>query len=114
MHIAGGVLTGVAASYAGVMLWQGRSDSYSISARVLGSLAGFEIVSGVMLAIVSSTISAASLCANIALYLFIVASVEAFLFIRMKKNAISFPLSESLSPVLASLVFLLVALAYGF
>lgn len=114
VHIFGALLTGIVASYSGVVLWQRTNERYATCALTLGMLAAFEIFSGSVLSIVSSAVSAASLCANIALYLSLVTSLELLLFIRMKKTSIAFPLAQTLAPVVASLLLFLGAVFYGF
>ena len=106
-------MTGFAAVYAGVALWRSTSVLYRTCALTLSGLAAFEVLSGVLLAAASSTVSAASLCANIALYMSLVAVVEALLFIKMKKLSMSFPLTEALAPILGSLALMGVTIAYG-
>lgn len=112
-HIAVGIVTGVAAAYAGVALVQKREHAYRGSALVLGGLATYEILSGVALAVVSYTISVPSLCENIALYLAAVFIVETLLFVAMKKRSMSFPFAQTLSPVMGSLAVFLAAIALG-
>jgi hypothetical protein len=113
-HIAGACATGLAASFAGVVLFQRTSTLYRPSAFALGILAVFQILSGVVLSIVSIQISAQSLCANIAIYLSVLFCIEAMLFVRMKKASLPFPLVQILSPVVVSLACLGTAIAYGF
>jgi len=114
VHIAGGVATGIAASYAGIVLWRGTSSLYRACALTLSVLAVFEILSGVALSVVSVQITAQSLCSNIALYLSALLFIEALLFVRMKKVSMRFPLVRALSPILASLVLLIAAVSFGF
>jgi len=113
VHIGGGIVTGIAASYAGVVLWQRTSALYRACALILGALAAFEVFSGVVLAFISLKITAQSLCNNVALYLLIVFFVETLLFIRMRKVSISFPLAQTLIPVVASLALMVAAVSYG-
>ncbi len=113
LHLAGAGATGIAASYTGVVLWKREDASYRMCALILGILATFEILSGVALAVISFKITAPSLCANIILYLSIVAFIETLLFFRMKKISMSFPLTQILSPIAASLMLLIAAIAYG-
>ncbi len=112
-HIAGGVATGIVASYAGIALWQGMNASYRKCALVLSALAVFEVVSGTVLALLSVQLTAQALCTNIGLYLAGVSLVETLLFIRMKKVSLVFPVGRTLMPVAASLVFLVAAVSYG-
>ena len=113
-HIAVACITGVAASYAGIVLWRRDETSYSPSAIVLAFLAGLEIISGTILSIASPKITAVSLCANIVVYLFVVFLVETLLFLRMKKISMAFPLVKTISPSIAGLLLLVGAIAYGF
>ena len=114
IHVGVAVITGIIASYAGVVLWQKDRASYRPSALILGALAGFEILSGTILSIASSKITALSLCSNIVLYLSVVFIVEALLFLRMKKVSVYFPITQIVSPALIGLVLFVGAIAYGF
>ena len=114
IHLIGACLTGIVASYAGIALWQKRDIAYRASAIILGALAGFEVLTGVALSVISPKITSISLCANIAVYLSVVFSVEALLFLRMKKISIVFPIMKVFSPIVTSLLFLLGAILYGF
>lgn len=114
VHIGVAVITGIAASYAGIMLWQNESASYHKTALVLGLLAGFEILSGTVLSIMSSTITALSLCSNIALYLSVVFIVETLLFLRMRKVSSGFPIMPVISPAMIGLTLFIATIAYGF
>ena len=114
IHLVGAALTGILASYAGVLLYQNRTSSYRSTSLSLGFLASFEILTGMALAVISTNISAPSLCANIGAYLLVVAVVEALIFTRMKKISMKFPFKEILTPIVASLSFFLAALVGGF
>ncbi len=114
LHIVGACVTGLVALYAGAALWQGREAGYRGSATALGLLAGFEVLSGVMLSMLSVEVSALSLCANIALYLSVIALFEVLLFARIQKTSLAFPTRLALSPSVASLALLLVAISFGF
>ena len=113
-HLMGAVATGIAASFAGILLFRNRAGQYRNTSIVLGFLATFEIVSGTLLAVISTKISAPSLCANIVIYLAFVSTVELLLFLRMKKVSVFFPFAKILSPVASSLAFFAVAVAMGF
>ncbi len=113
-HVAIGIITGALATYAGIILWRSDERQYRPVALGIAYLAGFEILSGVMLSVLSLEISAISLCANIALYLSLVFVVEVLLFLRMKKVARGFPLIAVVSPSASGLAFLLAAIARGF
>ncbi len=114
LHLTFATLTGVAVVYAGITLATKQSRSYRATALVLGILATLEMVSGAVLAILSVRISAPSLCANIVLYLGIVFLTEVSLFVGMKRVSITFPLTKTISPVVASISFYLAALLLGF
>ena len=114
MHIVGACVTGLVGAYSLVALWNNFSDKYRLCTIILGALAGFEILSGTALSILSLKISAVSLCSRIFLYLSLVALIEWALFARMKQISIIFPLTAVISPIAASLLLFLSALAYGF
>lgn len=114
VHIGGALVTGIVGTYALAALVRGKADTYKRYAIVLAVLAGFEIITGTSLSVLSLQVSAASLCGRIALYLSLVAVVELLLFLRMKQVRISFPLVPAFSPVTASLVLFVGALAAGF
>ncbi len=113
-HLIGACATGVAASYAGIALWRQQESSYRPLSTWLGMLAGFEILSGTLLAIDSLSISAQSLCTNIAVYLAVVFFMEGILYARMKKVSLAFPLVRIAFPIASTLSFLGTAIALGF
>ncbi|MBI5470550.1 hypothetical protein HY968_04520 [Candidatus Kaiserbacteria bacterium] len=114
IHIAGACITGLAASYAGIAMWQRQENTYRPLALILGVLAGFEILTGTALSVVSSQITAISLCGNIAIYLSVVFAVEALLYTRMKKISLTFPLAYVATTVASALSLLAGAAALGF
>ena len=114
LHIIGACVTALIGAYAIAMLWRREERKYSISASVLGAVAGFEVITGILLSVLSLKITALSLCGNIALYLSIVLLLEAMLFVRMKKGAAVFPTTTTFAPIAASLLSFATAAAYGF
>lgn len=114
LHILGGLLTGVIGSYALVQLWNKTAENYRKSALMLGGVASFEILTGTILSVVSTQISAASLCGRIFLYLALVGIIESILFARMHKIALRIPVHQILSPFIASMTLYLAALGHGF
>ena len=114
LHIAGAGATGVVALYSIYMLWNNVASALQMSAIVLGFLAGFQVLTGTILSVISLQISAASICSRVFVYLTVVALVEVMLFSRMKKISIPFPFEATLSPVAGSLALLGSALALGF
>ena len=114
VHIAGACITALVGAYAFAMLWRREEGMYGICASVLGAVAGFEVVTGTMLSILSLNITALSLCANIAVYLSIVLFLDALLFVRAKKISVRFPAATALSPIAASLLGMAGAVFYGF
>lgn len=113
VHIAAGVVTGLVASYAIATLWNHNASAYRATAISLGLLAAFEVLSGTSLSLLSPSVTALSICANILMYLSIVFFVEALLFARMKAIFRPFPLAQSISPVAGSLLVLLGAISLG-
>jgi len=114
LHIVGALATGISAAYACVILWNGISDKFRFYAQVLGLLAGLEIVTGTALSVLSAQISAGTVCERVALYLAVVAIIEALLFARMRGLSITFPMPAVLTPSAAGLALLGAALAMGF
>jgi len=114
LHIAGACTAGIVALYTAFILGRGQQRVYRRSATTLGLLGGFQVVSGILLAFISPQITTLSLCDNIAMYLSAWFVLEALLFVRMKKVSVPFPLTPAFSPVIASLLLMVVALSYGF
>jgi hypothetical protein len=114
LHLVGAAVTGLLASYAGVVLWRKSDSAYRPLAIALGSLATFEVVSGTTLSIISIQVSTLSLCANIAAYLLGCVIVETALFVRMQKISVRFPFVITLSPLFLSLLGFAAAIAHGF
>ena len=114
VHIAGACVTALIGAYAVAMLWRREEGKYSLSASVLGAIAGLEVVTGTLLAVLSPKITALSLCANIVVYLSIVLFLEAALFVRMKKISIRFPAASVFSPIAASFLGMAGAVLHGF
>ena len=114
VHIVGASATGIIASYTGIAIWRRQERSYRRLALILASLAGFEILTGVVLSVVSSQITAISLCANIIAYLSVVFVVEALLYARMRKISLAFPIAWVSAPIASALSLLAAAAAFGF
>lgn len=114
VHIVGACATALVGAYALAVMWRREEGKYSISASVLGAVAGFEVATGTMLSVLSIKITTLSLCANIAVYLSIVLFVEVALFMRMKKISVPFPGAVVISPIAASLFGMIGAIALGF
>ena len=114
VHIAGACVTALVGAYALAMLWRREEGKYSRCAKVLGAVAGFEVLTGTVLAVLSLQVTALSLCANVVVYLSIVLLLEAALFMRMKKISIRFPSATAFSPIAASLIGMDGAIGYGF
>lgn len=114
LHFAGAALTALIGAYAVAVLWRREEGKYSLSASVLGAIAGFEVLTGTLLSVLSLKITTLSLCANITVYLSVVLLLEAAFFVRMKKISIRFPTATALSPIAASLLGMAGAVAYGF
>ncbi len=112
-HIGGAILSAIIALYACVLLLVRAHESYRRVAIVLGSLAAFEVLSGTGLAITSASITAVSLCANVALYVLVIATIEALLYSKIHDD-VRFPTRAILAPISASLLAFLAALAFGF
>ncbi len=112
IHLAGAGVTAFIAAGAGAALWHRSATAYRPHAIVLGAIAGFEILTGIVLAIVSPEITALSLCTNIALYLGAIFALEALIFARLRESATAFP-RLALSPIALSLVLFAGAIGVG-
>ena len=114
VHIVGASATGIVASYAGIAMWRHQERSYRRVALILASLAGFEVLTGTAFSVLSSQITAVSLCANIAIYLSVVFVVETLLYLRMKKISLAFPIVKVSAPIASALSLLAGAALLGF
>lgn len=114
LHIIGACVTGLVASYTGLVLWRKDSAHYRRLAQALGILAGLETITGVTLSVLSLNISTLSLCGNLAVYLSVIFALEAILFVRMKKVSLLFPLQLAFTPTAAGLAYFALAAARGF
>jgi hypothetical protein len=114
IHIVGACITGLAVSYAGIAMWKHQENTYQPLALILAALAGFEILTGTALSVISSQITAISLCANIAVYLSVVFAVEALLYLHMKKISLTFPLAYVATTLGSALSLFAGAAALGF
>ncbi len=112
-HVVVACITGLVASYALVILWQRSERWYRAISVTLATLATFEVLSGTVLSITSPTITAASLCANIALYISAICAVEILLFLRMNDVSVRFPVTRVTLPLASSVLVLMGAVVYG-
>lgn len=113
VHVTGAVLTGVVSCIALTIVVAERAEYYRVLALALSSLAAFEVLSGVVLSVLSPGVTAVSLCANIALYLSFVAVVELIISVSMRKRSREFPTSPVLAPICGSLAALGVVMVLG-
>ncbi len=114
VHILGALVTGVVALAAIVALIARKREWYRTAAVALAFLAAFEVMTGTALAFLSIEVSVASVCANIAVYLALVACIESVMWMRMRRNTEAFPIAQTASPVGVSLGLLLLGLVLGF
>ena len=112
-HIAGAVATLAVSIYAMSSVLSGSSSMYERVVIVLSTLAGFELITGVVLAAISREVTVISVCDNIGLYLMFVAGIETALFTRMKKLSLRFPVWETLSSIGGGVALLLVGALLG-
>jgi hypothetical protein len=113
-HLMGAALTGVQGIASVVALIRGSVVvTYHRQAKVLSTLGMVTIATGAMLSIVSSKISAASLCDNVAIYLGTLAVVEALLYFKIKSLQQPFPLGATLSRLAIGTAPFVFALAIG-
>ena len=113
LHISGAVLTAlVALAACGIVLFR-TSREYRTVAILLGLLAAFEVLTGTGLAIVSASVTVASVCGNIMLYLLSVAFVLTLLGARIKQESLQFPVLHTISSFGMSFAVIAVGLALG-
>ncbi len=113
LHIAGACATILASVAAGVFMTTHASTRYRSIAIMLAWLATFEIMTGVMLAVFSPTVSAVSVCANIIVYLSVIAGIEFVLFRKMMHSSTRYPAIAAISPVGSALAILFGAVLLG-
>ncbi len=111
LHIAGGILAGVVIFRSAFVLIKSQKKSYPKLIGALSFLAAFEVLSGVLLAYISPSITAQSLCTNIALYLGLIALTYAGFVYRSKPTWQS--ILTTSAPTVGSLGVLALALARG-
>ncbi len=114
VHIVGAVLTAVVAIHACVSMVRGGTENYRRAAQLLATLAAFEVATGTALAVLSPTVSAVSVCGNIALYLASVAVIQILLFMRMRRSTLRFPAVQTFSSAFGTLSLLGAAVLLGF
>ena len=114
LHILAAVVSGVVALYTLYVLRFSVDQLYKTCALALGFISAFEVFSGTVLAVLSPELSAAALSLHISLYLGACFFLEAFLFIRMQKAILAFPLTLTVSPVFLSICLFVAAIGGGF
>ncbi len=114
LHILAACVTIGIGAYAFYALTRSKDATYRTLALALGSVAGFEVISGTTLAVLSLDISAVYLSTHILAYVGVCFFIETLLFVRMRKLFLPFPTQLAASPVLASLTLFVVAISYGF
>ncbi len=99
IHLLGAAMTGVQSIRATISLIQGgtHAEKYRGLATGLASLGMFTIGTGTLLAILSTTISAASLCGNVVMYLATVFVVEFALFYKLNQLKQPLPVAVTVS-----------------
>ena len=111
IHITGGMLAGGVMLYSALVLIRDQKESYQNLVRLLSFLAAFEVLSGVLLAYTSPSITAQSLCTNIALYLGLIALTYAGFVYRSKPSWQGILVTSA--PTVGSLGVLVLALFMG-
>lgn len=114
LHIIGALFSAVLATFAVLVALTGRDGWYKTLSLGIGVLAAFEVSTGTVLAVLSPEVSALSICANVALYIAAAASIQALLFMRMRRITLPFPAFRALSPLGASMVLLATSVVFGF
>jgi glucose uptake protein GlcU len=84
-HLFAAAVTGVVILFASFAMVRSKREWYRSSALSLGVVAAFEVVSGVVLTVLSTTFTAQDLSSHMALYLGVCLAVETFLYIRTQE-----------------------------
>lgn len=113
-HILGAVATGVVGLFVCVALVTQRERLMRTLSVTLATLSAFEVLTGVALAVFSPSVSVASVCGNIAVYLGFVIALQVPLFMRMKGGVSPFPMVQTISSAMVSLAVVLTGLVLGF
>lgn len=111
IHILGGVFSIGAVFASWIVLVRNRKKSYPFFLKTLSVLTSFEILSGTLLAYFSPSVSAQSLCVNLALYLTVIAVTYAGFVYRMKLSSSS--IFQQITPALGSLAVFVLVLVQG-
>ncbi|MBP9757264.1 MAG: hypothetical protein KBD06_01565 [Candidatus Pacebacteria bacterium] len=111
-HIVGAIVTIVVSVYALAIVVRGNQEQFPLVALFLGALAGFELTTGALLAALSPAVTVVSVCDNIALYLALVITVEASVFLRMH-NRDRFPMQKTLASIGVGTTFLMIGVVLG-
>ncbi len=114
IHIAGAVVTGVAAFYTGIVLWRRTSSLYETCSLTLSSLAVFQILYWRHTLDRFRSDYRAILVYRYRTVFAYVALYRDASFRQDEKILMPFPLARTPSPILASLAILLAAISYGF
>ncbi len=85
VHILTAALTGLILLYSLYILSTTRRDKYQLCMLLIGFVASLEVVTGVLLAQLSPTLTATSLSTHMLEYLGVCLFVEAILYFRTKK-----------------------------
>jgi hypothetical protein len=86
-HISLAVFTGALILYILAAVSLSQAHAYRKLAEVLGMVAGAQVLTGTMLAVLSPTLSAAALSAHVFAYLSVCGVVEGFLLYKMRVHA---------------------------
>jgi hypothetical protein len=97
-------VTFVFGGYTLKVLFKNEASLLSFCAVTLAGLAVFQTVSGALLAILSPSVTALSLCDNLALYLTPLIALELLIASRMNRAGIPLPFSKTIAPVMGSVV----------
>ena len=91
VHILGTGAIATSLLFAIADLFRKKEERYPIRAKHIGILFGFQLVSGSVLAALSTSFNLALFCQNIALYIAVVAAVEGALYVQMRPHTGHFP-----------------------
>lgn len=101
-HILGAVGTGLCGATALYLLAQNRAHLFSFSALTLAMFGVFQTLSGALLALVSPSVTALSLCDNLALYIVPLIALELLLALRMRHFGVTVPSRVTFTPIAGS------------
>lgn len=111
-HILGSIVVGILVAAILYLVFRGKSSLYKTFALYLGISAGYQLVTGSLLAIATpGSHSIFAFCSKIGIYLAIVLATEVLLYVKMRKNnVVLYPLRAVASSLSVGLLFVVAAI----